>query len=59
MGGGVWQAADHGVTKSRTRLSDFTFTVTLDINKEGGSDRQERLIYTLPSGNSQFTEETR
>ena len=27
MGGGVWQAAVHGVTKSRTRLSDFTFTV--------------------------------
>ena len=26
MGGGAWQAAVHGVTKSRTRLSDFTFT---------------------------------
>ena len=24
MGGGAWQAAVHGVTKSRTRLSDFT-----------------------------------
>ena len=57
MDGGVWQATDHAVTKSQTRLSDFIFT--LDINKEGGSDRQERLIYTLPSGNSQFTEETR
>ena len=28
MGGGAWQAAVHGVTKSRTRLSDFTFTFT-------------------------------
>ena len=24
MGGGAWQAAVHGVAKSRTRLSDFT-----------------------------------
>ena len=26
MDGGAWWAADHGVPKSRTRLSDFTFT---------------------------------
>ena len=26
MDGGVWWAAVHGVTKSRTRLSDFDFT---------------------------------
>ena len=26
MDGGVWWAAIHGVTKSRTQLSDFTFT---------------------------------
>ena len=26
MGRGAWQAAVHGATKSRTRLSDFTFT---------------------------------
>ena len=26
MDGGVWWAAVHGVEKSRTRLSDFTFT---------------------------------
>ena len=26
MNGGAWQAAVHGVTKSRTQLSDFTFT---------------------------------
>ena len=25
MDGGAWWAADHGVAKSRTRLSDFTF----------------------------------
>ena len=26
MGGGAWLAAVHGVAKSQTRLSDFTFT---------------------------------
>ena len=26
MDGGAWCAAVHGVAKSRTRLSDFTFT---------------------------------
>ena len=26
MDGGAWWATDHGVTKSRIRLSDFTFT---------------------------------
>ena len=26
--GGAWKAAVHGVAKSRTRLSDFTFTFT-------------------------------
>ena len=25
MDGGAWKAAGHGVTKSRTRLRDFTF----------------------------------
>ena len=26
MDGGAWEAAVHGVVKSRTQLSDFTFT---------------------------------
>ena len=35
MGGGAWWAAVHGVTKSRTRLSDFTFTfLFLALEKE-------------------------
>ena len=29
MEGGDWWATVHGVTKSQTRLSDFTFTFTL------------------------------
>ena len=28
MDGGTWWATVHGVAKSRTRLSDFTFTFT-------------------------------
>ena len=35
MGGGTWWAAVHGVVKSRTRLSDFTFTFHFDaLEKE-------------------------
>ena len=33
MDGGDWWAIVHGVTKSRTRLSDFTFTFTLLFHK--------------------------
>ena len=29
MDGGAWRATVHGVTKSQTRLSDFTFTLIL------------------------------
>ena len=28
MDGGAWQATVHGVSKSQTQLSDFTFTFT-------------------------------
>ena len=31
MDGGAWQAIVHGVTKSQTRLSDFTFTQNTDL----------------------------
>ena len=27
MDGGAWKAAVHGITRSRTRLNDFTFTL--------------------------------
>ena len=32
MDGGAWWAAVHGVTKSRTWLSDFTFTFTFHVH---------------------------
>ena len=31
MDRGAWKAAVHGVTKSRTRLSDFTFTFHFQV----------------------------
>ena len=35
MDGGAWWAAVHGVAKSQTRLSDFTFTLHFDaLEKE-------------------------
>ena len=41
MDGGAWWAAVHGVAKSRTRLSDFTFTFRfLALEKENGSPLQ-------------------
>ena len=38
MDGGTWWAAVHGVAKSRTRLSDFTFTVSLSCIGEGNGN---------------------
>ena len=32
MDGGAWKAAVHGVAKSRTRLSDFTFTLHFSLS---------------------------
>ena len=40
MVGGAWWAAVHGVAKSRTRLSDFTFTFhfpALESPRDGGA----------------------
>ena len=38
MGRGGWQAVVHGVAKSRTRLSDFTFTFSLSYIGEGNGN---------------------
>ena len=35
MDGGAWKAAVHGVTKSRTGLSDFTFTFHFHALEKG------------------------
>ena len=39
MDGGAWKTAVHGVAKSRTRLSDFTFTFHFHaLEKEMATD---------------------
>ena len=38
MDGGAWQVAVHGLAKSRTRLSDFTFTFHLHAFGEGNGN---------------------
>ena len=38
MDGGAWWAVVHGVAKSRTRLSDFTFTFHLSCIGEGNGN---------------------
>ena len=38
MDRGAWWAAVHGVTKSRTRLSDFIFTFSLSCIGEGNGN---------------------
>ena len=40
MDGAAWWAPVHGVTKSRTRLSDFTFTFTWSQGAGGGHNAQ-------------------
>ena len=41
MDGGAWWAAVHGVAKSWTQLSDFTFTFSLScIGEENGNPLQ-------------------
>ena len=40
MDGGAWKAAVHGVSKSRTRLSDFAFTFDFSLSciREGNGN---------------------
>ena len=48
MDGGAWRAAVHGVTKSQTRLSDFTFTFHFHaLEKEMGT-HSSILAWRIP-----------
>ena len=40
MDGGAWQATVHGVTKSQTRLSDFTFVHKIIKYSLGGGQAE-------------------
>ena len=48
MDGGAWWAAVHGVAKSRTRLSDFTFTFHLHALEKEMATHSSVLAWRVP-----------
>ena len=48
MDGGAWWAAVHGVAKSRTRLSDFHFDISLSCIGEGNGNALQRSCLENP-----------
>ena len=47
MDGGDWEAAVHGVSKSRTRLSDFTFTFHFHALEKGMATHSSVLAWRI------------
>jgi len=48
MDGGAWWAAVHGVAKSRTRLSNFTFTFHFHALEKEMATHSSVLIWRIP-----------
>ena len=48
MDGGAWWAADYGVAKSRTRLSDFTFTFQFHALEKEMATHSNVLAWRVP-----------
>ena len=48
MDGGVWWAAVHGIAKSRTRLSDFTFTFHFHALEKEMTTHSSVLAWRIP-----------
>ena len=48
MDGGAWWAAVHGVTKSRTLLSDFTFTFHFHTLEKEMATHSSVLAWRIP-----------
>ena len=48
MDGGAWWAAVHGVAKSRTQLSDFTFTFHFPALEKEMATRSSVLAWRIP-----------
>ena len=48
MNGGAWDAAVHGVAKSQTRLSDFTFTFHFDALEKEMATHSSVLAWRIP-----------
>ena len=50
MDGGAWWAAVHGVARSRTRLSDFTFTFHFHALEKEMATHSSVLAWRVPGG---------
>ena len=48
MDGGAWWAAVHGVAKSQTRLSDFTFTLHFHALEKEMATHSSVLVWRIP-----------
>ena len=48
MSGGAWWAAVYGVTKSQTRLSDFTFTFHFHALEKDMATHSSVLAWRIP-----------
>ena len=48
MGGRAWWAVAHGVAKSQTRLSDFTFTFPFDAVEKEMATHSSVLAWRIP-----------
>ena len=48
MDGGAWKAAIHGVAKSRTRLSNFTFTFHFHALEKEMATHSSILAWRIP-----------
>ena len=48
MDGGAWEAVVHGVAKSRTRLSDFTFTFPFHALEKEMATHSSVLAWRIP-----------
>ena len=52
MGGGAWWAAVHGVTQSRTQLSNFTFTFHVHALEKEMATHSSVLAWRIPGTGS-------
>ena len=48
MDGGAWKAEVHGVARSRTRLSDFTFTFDFHALEKEMANHSSVLVWRIP-----------
>ena len=57
MDGGAWWAAVHEIAKSRTRLSDFTFTFHFHALEKEMATHSSVLAWRIPETEDSGTEE--